>query len=147
MPNQSWCPFCSKPNVYDVTKPRFCGHCGKDMTTAFQTTPVSQPAGTPPKVVIASTPDPITLRRPTPLYAPTDTGRQPVAPEDYYSPQNVQARAAQLTASLRGGFHIALAEEGTHIKLGSLNNVRDAFSKAEAAEGAGPAKKTKARKR
>jgi hypothetical protein len=114
------------------------------MTTAFLTTPVSQPAGTPPKVIIAS--EQPALRRPQPLYAPEPTGREERSADDYYSPERMQSRAAQLTASLRGGFNISLASEGTNVKLGTLGNVREAFTQAEASEVA-PAKKTRSRKR
>lgn len=143
--SRTWCPHCSKPNLYEIEKPRFCGSCSKDMTTAFQTTPVSQPPGTPQKVVIASE-QPI-LRRPQPLYAPEPTSREERSADDYFSPERVQSRAAQLTASLRGGFNISLASEGTSMKLGTLDNVREAFTQAEASESSAPAKKTRSRKR
>lgn len=142
--NSTWCPFCSHKNPYETVKPKRCAKCDKDMTTAFQTTPVSQPPGTPPKVVIASE-QPV-LRRPQPLYAPEPTGREERSADDYFSPERVQSRAAQLTASLRGGFNISLASEGTHVKLGTLGNVREAFTQAEAAESGKPVKKTRTKR-
>jgi len=50
-----------------------------------------------------------------------------------------------LSQTLAGAFNFSLNDEGTSMKLGSLSNVREAFSQVDAAEKGG-VKKTRMRK-
>ena len=151
MKNQTWCPFCSHPNPYEIEKPLYCGKCGKNMTTAFTTVPLNEPkpplmttvAHEPP--VVAPTP----LRRPKPLYGTyEDTendrqGNQGDDVDDHYSRDRVQARASQLAQSFGGAFNFSLADVGTTVRAGEI------LAPLQAQAGSQPqtqAKKTRARK-
>jgi len=149
MANKSWCPFCSHPNLYEVERPRYCGKCSKNMTVAFQTAPLNAPK--PPTMTTAreeyrpqeSAPP---LRRPKPIYGSYEGGSsQPDNVDERYSRDEVDFRAGQLSQTLAGAFNFSLNDEGTSMKLGSLSNVREAFSQVDAAEKSG-VKKTRMRK-
>lgn len=149
MPLTTWCPHCSKSNVYEMTKPTYCGHCGKNMASAFQTAPLNAPK--PPTMTTAreeyrpqeSAPP---LRRPKPIYGSYEgDSSQPDNVDERYSRDEVDYRAGQLSQTLAGAFNFSLNDEGTSMKLGSLSNVREAFTQVDAVAKSGP-KKTRARK-
>lgn len=149
--NKAWCPGCSYPNPYEVERPKFCQKCGKDMTVAFRTAPLNEPK--PPTMTTAREeyrqPEPVyqsPLRRPKPVYGTYEGGSsQPDNVDERYSRDEVDYRAGQMSQTLAGAFNFSLNDEGTSMKLGSLSNVREAFSQVDAAEKSAP-KKTRARK-
>jgi hypothetical protein len=121
------------------------------MTVAFQTAPLNEPK--PPTMTTAREeyrpPEPVVntpLRRPKPIYGSYEGGSsQPDNVDERYSRDEVDFRASQLSQTLAGAFNFSLNDEGTSMKLGSLSNVREAFSQVDAAE-KGRVKKTRMRK-
>jgi len=147
----AWCPFCSHNNPYETIRPKRCAKCDKDMTTAFRTAPLNEPK--PPTMTTAREeyrpPEPVyqsPLRRPKPVYGTYEGGSsQPDNVDERYSRDEVDFRASQMSQTLAGAFNFSLNDEGTSMKLGSLSNVRGAFTQVDAAEKSAP-KKTRARK-
>lgn len=152
MPMTTWCPFCSKPNLYEMSKPRYCGSCSKDMTTAFQTTPLTAPK--PPLMTTVAheepryAPEPLAppapLRRPKPLYGSyedAERGGQPDDTDEHYSRDQVNRRASQLSQAFAGAFNFSV-DPGVTLKAGSIL----APVQAQAEQGSQAPRKTRAKK-
>lgn len=143
MPSKSWCPHCSHPNLYETERPRFCGKCSQDMTTAFKAPALTSPK--PPTMTTAHAREEIEepaapLRRPKPLYGSYEgDSRSDDDDDERYSKDRMQARASQLASRFAGAFNFSV-ESGTTIKAGSILAPIEAQIKGEAAA---PAKKTR----
>lgn len=129
MASKTWCPRCSKPNLYEIEKPRICGFCGQDMTTAFKTAPLNEPR--PPTMTTArenqyveSQPAPAPLRRPKPLYGSYEdlepqNRNQDDDTDEHYSRSQMKARASQFAQAFAGAFNFSV-EPGTTVKAGEF---------------------------
>ncbi len=140
-----YCPHnqCGAKFDSPYEKPaKFCPSCGKSLSSAFATVVV--PAARPTEAPAYQEPLPAAPTRTFRDRHGNDISAQYQRPttsrpsnghdaEDYYDRGAMQAEAAELAASIRGGFG-AVGERPRPVRFGDLDNVKQALADAQAAQ-------------
>lgn len=125
--NTRFCSSCGKKHVYSTIKPKMCS-CGNDMDMAFSTASTIAPSRPSSPLVVASTQKPLhstlTRRRPAPVIEASDEGPDEDE-DDSYNEEDVRMLVQEWSQEIDASMFFSPTTGGP-IKLGDLDNVRNA---------------------